>query len=208
VSQNEDLRDRHAGGDRSFFHDVAQPAMRWLIFVEVAGTKSQRKCGAAFAQIDVQLKRRHDLVPGLVTATHAYLKHERETLTAVTAARQRAVAAQAGSKRKGIGSAALTALEAAESELGGQLGRLMALVESYPELRADDTVSRLTEELSSTENRIAFARQAFNDQVLAYNTVIELFPSSLVATITGFRRAAMMRATRSSAETAPVPVTL
>ncbi len=162
----------------------------------------------SFAQIDVQLKRRHDLVPGLVTAAHAYLEHERETLTAVTAARQRAVAAQAGSKRKAIGGAALAALEAAESELGGQLGRLMALVESYPELRADDTVARLTEELSSTENRIAFARQAFNDQVLAYNTVIELFPASLVATITGFRRAAMMRATRSSAETAPVPVTL
>lgn len=180
----------------------------WAVARFNAFVAARNRLENSFAQIDVQLKRRHDLVPGLVTATHAYLEHERETLTAVTAARQRAVAAQASSKRKGIGGAALAALEAAESELGGQLGRLMALVESYPELRADDTVSRLTEELSSTENRIAFARQAFNDQVLTYNTVIELFPSSLVATITGFRRAAMMRATRSSAETAPVPVTL
>ncbi len=162
----------------------------------------------AFAQIDVQLKRRHDLVPGLVTATQAYLEHERETLAAVTAARQRAVAAQIGTRRKAVSGASLAALETAEGELGGQLGRLLAIVESYPELRADDTVSRLTEELSSTENRIAFARQAFNDQVLTYNTVIELFPASMVATMTGFRRAAMMRATQSRAETAPVPVTL
>ena len=162
----------------------------------------------AFAQIDVQLKRRHDLVPGLVTATRAYLEHERETLAAVTEARQRAVAAQSASPRKAIGAKSLAAIEAAEGELGGQLSRLLALVESYPELRADDTVARLTEELSSTENRIAFARQAFNDQVLSYNTVIELFPSSLVATLTGFKRAAMMRATHSSAEKAPVPVTL
>lgn len=180
----------------------------WAVARFNAFVAARNRLENSFAQIDVQLKRRHDLVPGLVTATHAYLEHERETLTSVTAARQRAIAAQASSRRKAIGGNALAALEAAESELGGQLGRLMALVESYPELRADDTVARLTEELSSTENRIAFARQAFNDQVLAYNTVIEIFPASLVATMTGFRRAAMMRATRSSAETAPVPVTL
>ncbi len=180
----------------------------WAVVRFNAFVAARNRLENAFAQIDVQLKRRHDLVPNLVTATRAYLAHERETLEAVTAARQRAVAAQVASARKAVGGAALAALEAAEGELGGQLGRLLALVESYPELRADDTVARLTEELSSTENRIAFARQAFNDQVLSYNNVIEIFPASLVATITGFRRAAMMRATHSSAEAAAVPVTL
>ena len=162
----------------------------------------------AFAQIDVQLKRRHDLVPGLVNATKAYLAHERDTLEAVTAARQRAVDAQGAAKRRVGSEGALAALVAAEGELGGQLGRLMALVEAYPALQADETVARFTEELGSTENRIAFARQAFNDQVLGYNTAIEVFPASIVATIAGFRRASMMRSTQAVAERTAVPVAL
>lgn len=162
----------------------------------------------AFAQIDVQLKRRHDLIPGLLGATRAYLAHERDTLEAVTAARERAAVAQGGAKRR-VGSAgALAALEAAEGELAGQLGRLFALVEAYPALQADETVARLTEELGSTENRIAFSRQAFNDQVLSYNNAIEVFPASLVATLAGFGRASMMRATQSVTERATVAVAL
>ena len=162
----------------------------------------------AFAQIDVQLKRRHDLVPGLVNATKAYLAHERDTLEAVTAARQRAVDAQGIAKRRVGSEGALAALTAAEGELVGQLGRLFALVEAYPALQADETVARLTEELGSTENRIAFARQAFNDQVLGYNNAIEVFPASIVAALTGFRSASMMRATQDSVQRSVVPVAL
>lgn len=162
----------------------------------------------AFAQIDVQLKRRHDLVPGLVNATKAYLAHERDTLEAVTAARQRAVDAQGIAKRRVGSEGALAALATAEGELVGQLSRLLALVEAYPALQADETVARLTEELGSTENRIAFARQTFNDQVLSYNNAIEVFPASIVAALTGFRSASMMRATQDSAQRTAVPVAL
>jgi len=162
----------------------------------------------AFAQIDVQLKRRYDLIPNLVAATRAYLAHERQTLEAVIAARQRASDASQVARRRPQDSAALLALDAAENALASPLARLMALVEQYPALQADDTVHRLTEELGTTENRIAFARQAFNDQVTGYNTELESFPASLIATMCGFRRVNTLRATVSAQERQPVPVAL
>jgi LemA protein len=162
----------------------------------------------AYAQIDVQLKRRYDLIPNLVAATRAYLAHERQTLEAVIAARQRASDASQVARRRPQDGDALVALDVAENALASPLARLMALVEQYPALQADDTVHRLTEELGTTENRIAFARQAFNDQVMGYNTELESFPASLIATTFGFRRANTLRATVSAQERQLVPIAL
>lgn len=162
----------------------------------------------AFAQIDVQLKRRYDLIPNLVEATKGYLAHERQTLEAVIAARQRAADASQVVRRRPTDGPALVALEAAEQSLASPLSRLMALVEQYPELKADASVQQLTDELRTTENRIAFARQAFNDQAMSYNTAVESFPASLVATWCGFGRASLLRATGSARERQPVPVAL
>ena len=143
----------------------------------------------AFAQIDVQLKRRYELIPNLVETARGYLKHERETLEAVIAARNQAVAAEKEAGANLAGAEALKNLSGAESILGGALGRLMVVVERYPELKADRTMERLMEELASTENKIAFARQAFNDAVMAYNTRVESFPDLLVAGPGGFKKA-------------------
>jgi len=162
----------------------------------------------AYAQIDVQLKRRYDLIPNLVAATRAYLAHERQTLEAVIAARQRASDASKVARRHPQDADALAALEAAELALASPLSRLIALVEQYPVLQANETVQRLTDELGTTENRISFARQAFNDQVMGYNTEVESFPASMVATMFGFRRAGMLRATESARERQAVPVAL
>ncbi|RIK99274.1 MAG: hypothetical protein DCC72_00355 [Burkholderiales bacterium] len=162
----------------------------------------------AYAQIDVQLKRRYDLIPNLVSATRAYLAHERQTLESVIAARQRASDASDAARARPRHKPTLDALDAAEVALASPLSRLMALVEQYPKLQADETVHRLTEELRSTENRIGFARQAFNDQVTTYNTAIESFPASLVATLCGFRRSSTLRATASAQERQPIPVAL
>ncbi len=162
----------------------------------------------AFSQIDVQLKRRYDLIPNLVNATSASLRHERETLEAVVSARRQAMSAEQSAKRDPGSENALMALAAAESTLGSSLGRLMALVEDYPELQGDEAVNRLTEELSSTENRLAFARQAFNDQITSYNTAIETLPASLIAGVAGFRRAAQLNSTSRREEREPVAVAL
>ncbi|MFZ5491075.1 MAG: LemA family protein [Pseudomonadota bacterium] len=145
----------------------------------------------AYAQIDVQLLRRHDLVPNLVETTRAYLQHERATLEAVIAARAAAVSAEQRASAQPGDAAALAALGQAEAVLGGAIGRLLAVVEQYPDLKADATVARLSEELASTENRLAFARQAYNDAVMHYNTAIELFPNVLVAGPMGFRPAGL-----------------
>lgn len=145
----------------------------------------------AYAQIDVQLLRRHDLVPNLVETTRAYLQHERATLEAVIAARTAAVSAEQRASAQPGDAAALAALGQAEAVLGGAIGRLLAVVEQYPDLKANATVARLSEELASTENRLAFARQAYNDAVMHYNTAIELFPNVLVAGPMGFRQAGL-----------------
>lgn len=139
----------------------------------------------AFAQIEVQLKRRHDLIPNLVEIARRYLAHERETLEAVVAARQGAVAGLARAAANPASPAAITGLGQAEGALTGALGRLNLVVEAYPDLKADANMRQLHEELASTENKVAFARQSFNDEVMAYNTYRQSFPQHLLAGLFG-----------------------
>jgi LemA protein len=160
----------------------------------------------AFAQIDVQLKRRHDLIPNLVETARKYVQHERETLEAVIAARNTARSAADAARARPSDGARITALAGAESALGGVLGRLMAVVEAYPELKADATLRELSEELAHTENRVAFARQAFNDAVLDYNNAAQQAPANLIAGLFGFKAAAPLQATANESERAPVKV--
>ena len=158
----------------------------------------------AYAQIDVQLKRRYDLIPNLVETAKGYLKHERETLEAVIAARNQAAGAAAALAKMPGDATAMRAFAQAETGLAGVLSRLMAVAERYPDLKANEQMSRVSEELASTENRIAFARQHYNDEVTAYNVKRELFPSSLVAGFFNFAPAALLESTQSEAErTAP-----
>ena len=154
----------------------------------------------AFAQIDVQLRRRYDLIPNLVETAKGYLKHERETLTAVIEARNQAAGAAKALAAAPGDPSAVKAFASAESGLAGLLSRLMVVVERYPELKADAQMSRVMEELSSTENRIAFARQAYNDAVTEYNTKRELFPTSIVAGMFNFDPAALLESTDSAAQ--------
>jgi LemA protein len=154
----------------------------------------------AFSQIDVQLKRRYDLIPNLVEAVKGYLAHERQTLEAVTRARGEAVGAESRAAAAPGDPAAMQALSRAEGALGGALGRLLAVFESYPDLKANQNVLGLQEELASTENRIAFARQAYNDSVMAYNTRRESFPEVLIAGVFGFGSAELLQATEAPEE--------
>ena len=135
----------------------------------------------AYAQIDVQLKRRYDLIPNLVETAKGYIKHERGTLEAVIAARNAASSANAGAAANPGDPAAMKQLASAEGALTGTLGRLFALSEAYPDLKANTTMLSLMEELTSTENKVSFSRQAYNDSVMAYNTQREVFPSSVIA---------------------------
>lgn len=154
----------------------------------------------AFAQIDVQLRRRYDLIPNLVETAKGYLAHERETLTAVIEARNQAAGAAKALANMPGDPSAMKAFASAESGLAGVLSRLMVVMERYPELKADRQMARVSEELTSTENRIAFARQAFNDAVTEYNTKRELFPSSLVAGAFNFAPAALLESTSSDTQ--------
>ena len=154
----------------------------------------------AFSQIDVQLKRRYDLIPNLVESVKGYMQHERGTLEAVVKARGSAVsAAQAAAAAPGDPSA-MQGLSQAEGALGGALGRLIAVFERYPELKANQNVLGLQEELSSTENKVAFARQAFNDSVMEYNTRRESFPQNVFAGVFGFGPAELLQSTESVEE--------
>ena len=158
----------------------------------------------AYAQIDVQLKRRYDLIPNLVETAKGYLKHERETLEAVIAARNQAAGAAAALAKMPGDATAMRAFAQAETGLAGVLSRLMAVAERYPDLKANEQMARVSEELASTENRIAFARQHYNDEVTAYNVKREVFPSSLVAGFFNFAPAALLESTQSETErTAP-----
>jgi len=177
-----------------------------LAYNRLVGLRNALRNG--FAQIDVQLKRRHDLVPGLVDVARAYLTHERQTLESVVAARQGAASARASAAARWSDAQAIEKLDAAESVLSGAVGRLFAVVEAHPELKADATLERLTEELVSTENRIGFARQAYNDSVTDYNNGVERFPENLVASAFAFKPATLLHSTRSVAEREPVAVTL
>ncbi len=153
----------------------------------------RQRIGNAFAQIDVQLQRRYDLIPNLVDTVKGAMAHERETLEAVIAARNQARSAAGVAASQPSDGAALQQLAQAESQLGAALGRLVALAEAYPELKAQQNMGQLQEELASTENRVAFARQAFNDAVMAYNTQRESFPDALVASQFGFKPALAWR---------------
>ena len=157
----------------------------------------------AFAQIDVQLQRRHDLIPNLVEATRAYLKHESSTLEAVIAARNQAVAARGAAAANPADGVAVQGLLGAEGMLSGAMGRLFAVMEAYPNLKADQTIARLMEELSSTENRVAFARQAYNDAVMQYNTSRETFPNIVFAGMFGFQSAVLFDVVNPADREAP-----
>ena len=161
----------------------------------------------AFAQIDVQLKRRYDLIPNLVETAKGYIRHERETLEAVTAARQQAVSANAKVGGDASNAAAMQQMAVTENTLNASLGRLFALSEAYPDLKANENMMQLTEELTGTENRIAFSRQAYNDGVMEYNTAIEQFPGSAIAGMFTFKTAELLQATEAPIERQPVKVT-
>jgi len=146
----------------------------------------------AFAQIDVQLTRRHDLIPNLVETAKGYMKHERETLEAVITARNTAVAGLKTAAKDPSDPAAMKQLAQAEQGLSGALGRLFALSESYPDLKANQNMMQLSEELTTTENKVAFARQAYNDSVMQYNNLRESFPNNFLAERFNFQRAELL----------------
>jgi LemA protein len=146
----------------------------------------------AFAQIDVQLTRRHDLIPNLVEAVKGYMKHERETLDAVISARNSAVSDLDAAKQDPSNAEAIKKLGASEGALGSALGRLFALSEAYPDLKANQNMLQFQEELGSTENKVAFSRQAFNDAVLSYNNKAENFPNSIIAGMFSFELASFL----------------
>ena len=160
----------------------------------------------AFGQIDVQLKRRHDLIPNLVEVARQYLVHESQTLEAVIAARNQARNAEQAAAAAPLSAQALAALAGAEQTLGAALSKLMVVVEDYPELKADQNLRELSEELASTENRIGFARQAYNDQVLQFNDAASQFPALIVARLFGLMPQEMLASTTSEAERQPVKV--
>ncbi len=162
----------------------------------------------AFGQIDVQLKRRYDLIPNLVEVARKYLQHESQTLEAVISARNQAQKAEQSAAASPLSGPALGALAGAEQLLGGALGRLFAVVEDYPELKADQTLRELSEELTHTENRVGFARQGYNDQVLEYNNAALHFPTVIVARLLGFVPLDMLASTENDAERQSVRVQL
>ena len=157
----------------------------------------------AFAQIDVQLKRRYDLIPNIVETAKAYMRHERDTLEAVVAARNTAVEAEQRVAGDPTDAAAMQQLAGAERGLTGAMTRFFALSEAYPDLKSDANMRQLTEELTSTENRIAFARQAYNDAVTSYNTSRETFPSSILAGTFGFQEAPLLTIEDEAERVAP-----
>ncbi len=157
----------------------------------------------AYAQIDVQLQRRYDLIPNLVETAKGYMKHERETLEAVIAARNEAQTANSRAAQNPGDPQAMQQLGAAEMGLNGALSRLMVVSEAYPDLKADQTMTVVMEELSSTENKVAFARQAFNDSVMFYNTARESFPGNLVAKQWAFGPAELLAEVAPEVKAAP-----
>jgi LemA protein len=157
----------------------------------------------AYAQIDVQLKRRYDLIPNLVETAKGYLKHERGTLEAVIAARNAASSANVKAAQNPGDATAMKELAGAEGALTGTLGRLFALAEAYPDLKANQEMLRLMEELTSTENKVAFARQAYNDSVMVYNTQRETFPTNLIANTFNFAAAEMFVIEKAEEKEAP-----
>jgi LemA protein len=172
----------------------------WVLSAYNRLVRHRNEIGNAFAQIDVQLKRRYDLIPNLVEVARKYVQHERDTLEAVIAARNGAKSASESAALKPADAARIGALAGAENALAGLMTKLAVVVEAYPELKADASLRDLSEELNHTENRIAFARQAFNDSVLDYNNAAQQVPTVLIADLFGFKTAAMLQATSSEVE--------
>ena len=182
------------------FLAVVIALIAWAITIYNGLVATRNRFKNAFAQIDVQLKRRYDLIPNLVETAKGYIKHERETLEAVIKARNQAVAAATAAGANPGSPVAMQQLGAAEGALTGMLGRMFALAEAYPDLKANTNMLALQEELSSTENKVAFARQAFNDSVMEYNTKRESFPEVAFAGALGFQPATLLEATESAEE--------
>ena len=185
---------------------VAALLLFWAVGAYNRLIRLRNEISNAFAQIDVQLKRRHDLIPNLVEVARKYLEHERETLERVTAARAQVMAATDLVKSNPNQSGPIKSLGMAEGVLASALGRFQAVVESYPELKADQHMRELSEELTHTENKVAFSRQLFNDASLDYNNAAHQFPTNVVANLFGFRTAAMLQSTSTEAERNPVKV--
>ena len=172
---------------------VIVAAIAWAVITYNKLINLRNAVKNAFAQIDVQLTRRYDLIPNLVESVKGFMKHERETLEAVISARTRAVQSLKAASEHPESAAAIRELSGAESALSSALGRLFALSESYPDLKANQNVMQLQEELTSTENRVAFSRQAFNDAVMHYNNTRENFPNNLIANSFSFDAAAFLQ---------------
>ena len=164
----------------------------WAIGIYNSLINLRNRVKNAFAQIDVQLTRRHDLIPNLVEAVKGYMKHERETLDAVIRARNSAVSSLDAAKADPTSAAAIQDLGKQEGALGAALGRLFALSEAYPDLKANTNMLQFQEELTSTENKVAFSRQAFNDSVLSYNNKAENFPNNVIAGMFKFELASFL----------------
>lgn len=179
-------------GSLLIFLVIVVALVAWLAGIYNALVTARNGYRNAFAQIDVQLQRRFDLIPNLVEVAKKYMAHERETLEAVVAARSAAQSGLAAAKANPGDPGAMAQLAAAQGQLAAGLGRLLAVAEAYPELKANQTMMQLTEELTSTENKVAFARQAFNDAVMAYNNRREVFPNSVFAGMFGFQPATLL----------------
>jgi LemA protein len=182
---------------------VVLAVVLWVVVTYNGLVRARNAYRNGFAQIDVQLTRRHDLIPNLVEVAKGYIRHERETLEAVIRARTAAISAQAQASGNPGEPEAMRDLSGAENMLTQTLGRLFALTEAYPDLKANQNMMQLSEELTSTENRVAFARQSFNDQVMSYNNRRETFPGSLIAGRFGFRAAALLEVDTPEARQAP-----
>ena len=182
------------------FLGVIVALMAWAAAIYNGLVALRNRFKNAFAQIDVQLKRRYDLIPNLVEIAKGYMKHERETLEAVIKARNQAVAAATSAGANPGNPAAMQQLGQAEGALNGVLGRMFALAEAYPDLKANQNMLSLQEELTSTENKVSFARQGYNDSVMEYNTRRESFPDTIFAGMFGFGPAELLQATESAEE--------
>ena len=175
----------------------------WVVGIYNRLVNLRNRVRNAFSQIDVQLTRRYDLIPNLIEAVKGYMAHERNTLEAVIQARNSAVAGLKTASADPTNPQAIQALAAAEATLGGTLGRLFALAESYPDLKANQNMLQFQEELGATENKVAFARQAFNDSVMTYNTACESVPSNFIAGSFGFKQAEFLEIEEPEKRAAP-----
>lgn len=184
---------------------VVVVALMWGVGIYNGLVTARNAFKNAFAQIDVQLQRRFDLIPNLVETAKGYLTHERETLEAVIAARSAAMSGLSAAKANPGDAAAMAELGQSQGLLNGALGRLMMVAEAYPDLKANQNMMQLTEELTSTENRVAFARQAYNDSVMAYNIKREVFPSNILAGMFNFDAAALLEIPADKAEVREAP---